>query len=701
MKIKIVKKVFVSESTVTLKNGSKKKKKNYTYKIFQRGIGMWISESLLDLGIVKKEDEFLILKEPILDNFDIEEKVNKNGKFYVLIAKTNTSSEVNEPVAVYETATVKKNANKRKETEPTQEKVVAQFLKQYKESNKTQEITEPKKKDNNVKSTNEARFSFMKTLLEKSSNRNTDTYTKKRILDLISNELKQKESDINGIINGINEIKQSINNLKETEKPVVSNIVKKNISIGKQYWIDYNNSSKYKVYTPNQKYAKVKIEFEKPFNINVCLEIAEKNSFLLLHLIVEPKQKYQVDAIHIKSEFEEYHNVFRNNKGTILKWMSLPQKTNDKRLKALFSKKNISSISIQEQYKWIESTIIEAKKTFKSKIKLSKEIKRENHKPQEILNWLKYFTLENSNIKYSTHIWDGNHYNSYKDFIESIDNDFTDYNFSKMQFYNKDLYWNKIYPFLFQKDLTSIQRGGITKYGWGKYKLKIGWQYPEILGKWCEINFDNKTGDSKMPMTMGISKELLPKERIKGKTIQYFEDIVDVFKDEIEFRNDDLYLEVKKIIRQELSSFNFEGLDKLKGKSFYTNTESISLVLRRIFKIIKKYSEHQEIKLDSFLKDDSIFIEILQVNSFSNKDINHPKIILKEKTGDFYYIVNKLKSLCDFSIESKFRWNNDKKITSTRIDYLYDGVDDNDWKPETKILKEEAQGFKYILKFLL
>ncbi|WP_340111001.1 hypothetical protein [Maribellus mangrovi] len=330
---------------------------------------------------------------------------------------------------------------------------------------------------------------------------------------------------------------------------------------------------------------------------------------------------------------------------------------------------------------------------------------KKKHSPQKVVNWLKLFTKDNCHIKFSTHLWDEDKYLKYEDFIQGLDSDIKDYKLTDLQHYSSNLYWGKVYPFLIQKELTKLEKDGNKVFGWGQYKIKIGWQYPDIIKQWSKENFDLKNNGIK-PMSMELSNDLIPKVRIKGKTIKYFEDVVNVFKDEIEFRDNKLFIEVKLLIETELNNFNVDdtGLQSLKGRSFYTNTEYILTALRRIFKMIKSRAEKHDVIINSLIvKKDNLnylSIEILHKDSFSLKELDHTKICLKEESGDLAILRTVLTSLCDFSIESKFR-DSQNNIVSAKIDYLYEGVEANGWVPEVNALDSESRGFKFILQFPL
>lgn len=334
-------------------------------------------------------------------------------------------------------------------------------------------------------------------------------------------------------------------------------------------------------------------------------------------------------------------------------------------------------------------------------VKLDNKLSK-RHDPKRVVDVLSLFSKGNSHIKYSTHIWDEKLYNNYDDFIQGIDEDFKKFRVFELGGYNSNLYWEKIYPFLFQKDLTELQKSGKSKFGWGKHKIKIGWQYPDLLKKLCKENFDNKSEHYSTPFSLEIPKELIPDERIERKSIKYFEDAVNIFKNEIEFRDNRLYLLIKIAINLEIPNFSVdvESLETLKGKSFFTNTEYVIKAISRMLTEIKARPENNNVAISCQYDrpENSFILSILHKDSFSLKELDHPKITLKKDTGNLSIIRTTLNSLCDFSIESIFLSKNNEKV-SARIDYLYQGVVEMAWEPKVNILNTSAEGFKYLLKF--
>ena len=333
---------------------------------------------------------------------------------------------------------------------------------------------------------------------------------------------------------------------------------------------------------------------------------------------------------------------------------------------------------------------------------INEKIKEKKHDPRKVNEWLKLFTREGTAIKFSTHIWDDlSLYSSYDDFITDLDDEKRTYKIKELQHYNANLFWQKIYPFLFQNKLTSRELTEDANFGWGKYAIRIGWQYPSIIKKWCEVHFDDKGDSAAQPFSMKLPEGLVGKN-VPGKTIQYFADVVELFKQEIEYRNLDLYVAVEHAFEDILSGFEVcgDGLISLKGCNFYTNTQVITSAIRRMFTMIKNRPGSKTIKLhctlDSKLREYHLII--VHLNSYSDKELEHPKWSLENGSGDLARLRNTLMSLCDFSIESRFK-GTQGEATYARIDYLYDGVDRQNLNPRKILLSETVDGFTFKMKF--
>lgn len=370
----------------------------------------------------------------------------------------------------------------------------------------------------------------------------------------------------------------------------------------------------------------------------------------------------------------------------------------------LFSKEDAEnkseSINTFEVFNDEKASFNKNRKSEKS-YKNSKSEKK--HNPRKVVEWLKLFTLDNSTLKYSTHLWDeAGLFSEFEDFVKRLDEELVKYRIYELQKYNPNLYWNKLYPFLFQKELTELQKNGKTSFGWGQYNIKIGWQYPETIKQWCKTNYDYKGTEATLPFSMELPNELRPSNPIFGKTIVSFEDVVNVFKKEIEFRDNDLFIRIRALNKKILPNHEIDItlLETLKGSSFYTNTEYVIKAINRIFLMIKSRSESNRVQITCNYNQDTheYDLQIIHLNSFSDKELSHPKLLLSENSGDLHILRTTLQSLCDFSITSRFK-DQDNNLVNARIEYLYNGVQQNNWKPKIEKITESIDGFRFNLKF--
>jgi len=412
----------------------------------------------------------------------------------------------------------------------------------------------------------------------------------------------------------------------------------------------------------------------------------------------------------IKELFED-KKINQNQRGRILELASREislEGTLEERVQKieeiLFSKED-------EEYK---SELIDTFEFFNEKTDSYKENRKpenlykhskseKKHNPKKVVEWLKLFTLDNSTLKYCTHLWDeAGLFAEYADFAKRIDDQLVKYRIFELQKYNPNLYWNKLYPFLFQKELTEIQKNGKISFGWGQHNIKLGWQYPDVMKTWCNEHYDQKGKDAELPFSMQLPAEIRPSKPITGKTIISFEDVVNIFKKEIEFRDNDLFVAIKGAIRKELNEYdiNINELENLKGCSFYTNTEYVIKAITRIFWMIKLRSESNRVQITcNYSKDTYEYdLQIIHFNSFSDKEFGHPKLMLKDNSGDLSILRTTLQSLCDFSITSRFKDQNNNQVNA-RIEYLYNGVEQNNWEPKIEKITESIEGFRFNLKF--
>jgi hypothetical protein len=301
------------------------------------------------------------------------------------------------------------------------------------------------------------------------------------------------------------------------------------------------------------------------------------------------------------------------------------------------------------------------------------------HKPKELVALLKNFSVNDSALKYTTHSWDaGRDANMFKDLSEFLSIAKSQY--SEFSYALKGLSENlngKIYNFLFNKE--------IAKSGWGdinpKKRIYFGWSSPELLEA-CKNDISLNPEDFILPEKFQIQRS--------GKTLQKFKHIIDVFKNEIEVRDENSAL-LNLILQKHdnyLISFSAPKVSNLENKTFYTDIQWLGKALDLIFEGIQKYPQHPVVEYAvTENNNDRLVLTILHRNSFKNGlSIYDDKLNLKR--GDFSTIKDKLQNLCDWCIESEFAEG------AYRINYL---VSDNENPAYEKIMS--AEGFKHILTF--
>jgi hypothetical protein len=208
----------------------------------------------------------------------------------------------------------------------------------------------------------------------------------------------------------------------------------------------------------------------------------------------------------------------------------------------------------------------------------------------------------------------------------------------------------------------------------------------------------------KQPGAMPLN--ILPKELqpiVNKKVLGNFEEIGLLFKKEIQFRGDDLYNDIKRIFTSTEFEVNGQKLESLQGIEFYTSTRQFKFALLLVKdNILARSSEHNKVEIYAEIHDESnepekyVDICIDQLGSFSDKNINDDKLMLKGNIGQIGDIKKKLISLCDFYIESRFKIKGKKAFA--RIEYLKEA----DISKEPKITEiESCDGFKYCFRFYL
>ena len=293
-----------------------------------------------------------------------------------------------------------------------------------------------------------------------------------------------------------------------------------------------------------------------------------------------------------------------------------------------------------------------------------------NHKniPKKLVILLSNFTIDTP-IKYTTHSWDfgtiNEAYGNYQGFLNSISTQWETLE-KELKSISPHLH-NKIYNFLLNKKATE---------NWcSNTNISIGWSSLNGLEEWC--NQGNSPFDFKLEKTYDVN----------NKTITNFGEVINLFKQEIEIRNENnmlknIFIQQKK----ELGRKFIIELIKLEGRTFYTDVEKFKLAIKKIFEEIKKRNFFN-IRVEFIeLNSESIEIIITQINSESQRS---SKEMLKEvEDGDFKMIKNSLKNLCDWSIESSYEGK------GYRVNYLRQPL-----IKEVEKLEVIPKGFTHRLRF--
>jgi len=294
------------------------------------------------------------------------------------------------------------------------------------------------------------------------------------------------------------------------------------------------------------------------------------------------------------------------------------------------------------------------------------------HKPKTVVKCLKKFTVNDSDLKFSTHIWD-THNKPIDAFLEGVYEEFNEFSLELNSL--KSTLNAKIYSFLLRSD--------VSKNGWGEHRIKFGWSSPEL-----KILYDDPMKRYSYPGDVVIPEDY--RVIVDGKSIQKFSQIIDLFKSEIEIReeNNQLRKLLVKKFDTHLSSFNYPIFENIEGVNFFTDVQTLSSALDLVFHSFKNRPQYPSLKFSIVrLEDYSVELRLTQVGSFSSfKSKDDLKFQLNG--GDFGTIAGKLENLCDWSIESKFNdgcYRINLLVSDKNIDKFY-AIDD-------------CEGFTYIFRF--
>ena len=297
-----------------------------------------------------------------------------------------------------------------------------------------------------------------------------------------------------------------------------------------------------------------------------------------------------------------------------------------------------------------------------------------NHTPQKLVKILTNFTLDKP-IKYTTHGWDFDLENEYKDFDGYMHE-------MKKQFKSINDELKKLSPNLYKKIHTFLMETNPKEdYSWcSKTKINIGWSSLNGLKEWCEDG--NSPFDFELPESLSKSIELPT-----GAEVTTFGEVIELFKQEIEIRRD--FKNLSKVFRKigkKLGADFALNTHKI-DRQFYTDTEKLTITLDKIFDGIKKHIDHKNIEVEANeFNDGTMELKIIQIGSPSTLDAED--LFKEAEDGDFADIKANLTNLCDWSVEGSF------EDASFRVNYLKSN------NVEDRVeLDNKPTGFTHILRF--
>ncbi|CAA6809506.1 MAG: InterPro IPR002110 COGs COG0666 [uncultured Sulfurovum sp.] len=297
-----------------------------------------------------------------------------------------------------------------------------------------------------------------------------------------------------------------------------------------------------------------------------------------------------------------------------------------------------------------------------------------SHTPQNLVNILTNFR-QDTPIKYTTHDWDMNFTKEYKNFdgyIAKVTEQWYKIE-SELKALSPHIH-KKIHTFLIEKTPNTKDDNWCSKEG---DNIAMGWSSLDGLKEWCNEGQNPFDFILKEPLT------------IEGQTITTFGEVRNLFKQEIQVRNENNMLEniFLDIEEKYIDTLNIETI-KLKGKSFYTDVEYFKNVLNRIFSEISKREAFEKIKVEVLEYADKEYIDLKIIHSGSEANRSIQEMLNISDGGDMASIKESLSNLCYWSVESSNEEEN------YRINYLKTPDE-----KESKILDYKPEGFTHILRF--
>lgn len=298
------------------------------------------------------------------------------------------------------------------------------------------------------------------------------------------------------------------------------------------------------------------------------------------------------------------------------------------------------------------------------------------HNPKRLVEILNYFTKDNP-VKYTAHSFDWNRYGTYDNFLNEVKNTFDSID-EDLKRLSPNLH-EKITKFLFSDQLNQDNT-------WGLNRMSFGWSSPELKA-WAKIEESKQNGKKAIYFPLPDANI----SQINGSTVTTFDDVCNVFKNEIEIRDDGKLSMLLEVLEEDILGFDFEveykNLDNL---SFYTDVDYLRNGLVKIFEQFKDDSrkEYNLITIEAVPEEKGQFIDLF-ISQKGSEATKEPSALAKEiKDGDFQDIRTSFLSLCDWSILVKYQ------NSYYKIDYL---------SPNTETTVSEVStapdGFTHQLRF--
>lgn len=300
------------------------------------------------------------------------------------------------------------------------------------------------------------------------------------------------------------------------------------------------------------------------------------------------------------------------------------------------------------------------------------------HSPKEVVTILKQFSKNNTALKYATHSWDGGKdheiFSNHSDFIKKVKDEYNVFSYQLKQLNNR--LQAKIYTFLLEDNYT--------EKSWGINHINFGWNSPH-LKTFLDENINNQPENFILPN----NAQKIIDSFGENYTIKNFKNVIDIFKNSIEIRDENNNLEkiILQLYKDHLNGFKIDFINNLKNKSFYVDVDYLYKSLRLIFESIKTRPEFSKVGFLGHDTPEFFCLEIIHFDSFaSGKSIYDENFTLSK--GDFETIKKNLLNVCDWSIESTFNEG------AFRLNLL---SSDSNGRFNTSI--NNSVGFKHIFKF--